>query len=145
MSQRQFRKEVEKREWQKKKRKDAIAKQKKAEEARHSCMLKQEQREKDIQTSIDKKAMVSVHMAAKRKAELDMKLEEAHIVDSGKREKLHRLVARRDYNEDKYLQTAQKRIQKLDEAHEFKSLLMKERRGILYTMAQAELEVTPTA
>lgn len=140
VSQRQYRKEVEKREWMKKKREEAMAKQRKAEEAREMCRIKQENREKRIQGIIDKKSLVSGKMAALKKSQLDMKLEEAHIIDSGKREKLHRLVSRKEYNEEQYLEVAQKRIAKIDEAHKFKQVLMKERRGILYTMAQAELE-----
>lgn len=140
VAQRQFRKEIEKREWKKKKREEAIAKQKKAEHARELCKKKQERREQKIQKIIDKKALVSGRMEDKRKAELDMKLEEAHIIDSGKRERLQRLVARKDYNDASYLKVAEKRIGKIDEAHRFKDMLMKERRLILYEMAQAELE-----
>ena len=137
---RQFRKEVEKREWKKKKREDAIAKQEKAEWAREKCKRKQERKEARIQRSIAKKSLVSGRMETKRKEELNMKLEEAHILDAAKREKLHRLVSRRDYNDAQYLVAANKRFEKIEEAHRFKDVLMKERRGILYTVAQAELE-----
>merc|ERR1719160_1646703 len=78
-------------------------------------------------------------MKAKKKAELEMKLEEAYILNSTKRERLQRLVARREHNDAQYLVAAEKRIAKTNEAHEFKQVLMKERRNILYEMAQADL------
>jgi len=131
---------LETRAWLKKKRADSLAKQKKAEAARQLCDRKQAKREQNIKDNIDRKLSVAQQMKVEKKAELDMKLEEAHILNASKREKLQRLVARRDYNEQKYLEVANKRVEKIDEAHRFKDILMKERRQILYTMAQAELE-----
>lgn len=49
-------------------------------------------------------------------------------------------MARRDYNDSQYLVAANKRFEKITEAHDFKTVLMEERRKILYTIAQAELE-----
>jgi len=140
VAQRQYRKQVEKREWQAMKRKEAEEKQRKAEGAREECARLQERRETRIQANIDRKAKVSGTKAAEKKAELDMKLEEAYILNSTKREKLQRLVARREHHDAQYLVKAEKRVEKIDEAARFKELLMKERRGILYTMQQADLE-----
>ena len=54
-------------------------------------------------------------------------------------------VARRDYNDSQYLVAANKRFEKITEAHEFKKVLMEERRKILYTIAQARrLRPNPT-